>query len=440
MERYREESQNTEKQGWQSRFFTIWTGQQLSLIGSMLAGFALVWWLTAKTGSATVLTTASLVQILPGVVLGPLVGPLIDRWNRRRVMLVADTVVALFSAWLAYLFWADALQIWQVYVIMAVRAVGGTFHWPAMSASTSLLVPEKHLARVAGINQTMQGILSIVSPPLGALLVSILPLHAVMAIDVGTAACAIVPLLFVHIPQPKRRDEGQNGGLIPTFWGDLREGFSFIWRWSGLRSLLVMATVINFVFNPAGSLIPLAVTEHFHGGANELGWIESSWGIGIVLGGLLLGVWGGFKRRIVTSLVGLVGMGIGCLLFGVAPANALWLALGGMAFAGFMNPLANGPINAIFQSVIPPEMQGRAFTLIGSACSAMSPLGMLIAGPVADALGVQSWFIICGLSCAAMGVYGFANPVVMGIEANHRQPEMDLQGAPASAAVETSAD
>jgi len=439
MEQRREVPQNTGER-WQARFFTIWTGQQLSLIGSMLAGFALVWWLTAKTGSATVLTTASLVQILPGVLLGPLVGPLIDRWNRRRVMLVADTVVALFSAWLAYLFWVDALQLWQVYVIMAVRAIGGTFHWPAMSASTSLLVPEKHLARVAGINQTMQGILSIVSPPLGALLVSVLPLHGVMAIDVGTAACAILPLLFVHIPQPKRRDEGQSGGLVPTFWSDLREGFSFIWNWSGLRSLLIMATIINFVFNPAGSLIPLAVTEHFHGGASELGWTESCWGIGIVLGGLLLGVWGGFKRRIVTSMVGLVGMGIGCLLFGVAPANAFWLALGGMALAGFMSPLANGPISAIFQSVIPPEMQGRAFTLIGSACSAMSPLGMLIAGPVADTLGVQSWFIICAVTCAALGVYGFTNPVVMEIENNHRQPETDLQGVPASAPVGPSAD
>ena len=111
-----------------------------------------------------------------------------------------------------------------------------------------------------------------------------------------------------------------------------------------------------------------------------------------------------------------------------------------MAFAGFMNPLTNGPINAIFQSVIPPEMQGRAFTLIGSACSAMSPLGMLIAGPVADALGVQSWFIICALTCAALGVYGFTNPVVMEIESNHRQPEADLQGVPASAAAGTSAD
>ena len=439
MEQHRETPQSTGER-WQARFFTIWTGQQLSLIGSMLAGFALVWWLTEKTGSATVLTTASLVQILPSVVLGPLVGPLIDRWNRRKVMLVADIAIALFSAWLAYLFWADALQIWQVYVIMAVRAIGGTFHWPAMSASTSLLVPEKHLARVAGINQTMRGIMSIISPPLGALLISVLPLHGVMAIDVGTAVCAILPLLFVHIPQPKRRDEGQNGGIAPTFWSDLREGLSFIWRWPGLRSLLVMAAVINFVFNPAGSLLPLAVTEHFGGGANELGWIESFWGIGIVLGGLLLGVWGGFKRRIVTSMVGLVGMGVGCLVFGVAPANAFGMALGGIAFIGFMNPLTNGPINAIFQSVIPPDMQGRAFTLIGSACSAMSPIGMIIAGPIADAFGVQSWFIICGLSCAAMGVYAFANPVVMGIEDNHRQTEADLQGVPATAAAGNSAD
>jgi DHA3 family macrolide efflux protein-like MFS transporter len=416
---------------WKVPFFTIWTGQQLSLIGSMLAGFALVWWLTKRTGSATVLATASLVQMLPGIVLGPFAGALVDRWNRRKVMIVADTVIALFSAWLAYLFWTDALQIWHVYVIMAVRSVGGTFHWPAMSASTSLMVPKDQLSRVAGINQTVHGILQIVSPPLGALLVSLMPLHSIMAIDVVSAAFAIVPLFFVHIPQPERREAPVETAseAKPSLWNDIREGFQYVWSWPGLRSILIMATVLNFLLNPASSLIPLLITKHFGGEAAQLGWINSTWGVGVVIGGLLLSIWGGFKRRIVTSMLGLTGLGLGALLIGVAPASAFWLAVAGMFVLGFTNPLANGPINAIFQSVIAPDMQGRAFTLIGSACAAMSPIGMAIAGPVADALGVQAWFLVGGVACVLMSAYAFTNPTVMNIENNHKQPE--AKGAPA---------
>ncbi len=413
---------------WQPAFFTIWTGQQLSLIGSMLSGFALVWWLTQLTGSATVLATASLVQTLPRVLLGPFAGALVDRWNRRKVMLVADSTIALASALLGYLFWRDAMQIWHVYAVMAIGAVGGTFHWPAMSASTSLMVPKEQLSRVAGLNQAMQGALSIISPPLGALLVTILPLHGVMAVDVTTAAFAIVPLFFVPIPEPMRRTV--EGASRPTLWADMREGFEYIWSWAGLRRVMLIAVVLNFLLTPASSLLPLLVTQHFARGAPGLALAESLWGSGVVLGGLLLGVWGGFKRRILTSMLGLVGMGAGALLLGVAPAGAFWVGLSGMALLGLMNPIANGPISAIFQSVIEPDMQGRAFTMIGTACSAMAPVGIAIAGPVADRVGIQSWFVVSGVACVLMATYGLFSPVLMGIEENHRAG----QKAPASSA------
>jgi len=411
---------------WQPAFFTIWTGQQLSLIGSMLSGFALVWWLTQLTGSATVLATASLVQTLPRVLLGPFAGALVDRWNRRKVMLVADSAIALASALLGYLFWRDAMQIWHVYAVMAIGAVGGTFHWPAMSASTSLMVPKEQLSRVAGLNQAMQGALSIISPPLGALLVTMLPLHGVMAVDVTTAAFAIVPLFFVPIPEPMRRTV--EGASRPTLWADMREGFEYIWSWAGLRRVMLIAVVLNFLLTPASSLLPLLVTQHFARGAPGLALAESLWGSGVVLGGLLLGVWGGFKRRILTSMLGLVGMGAGALLLGVAPAGAFWVGLSGMALLGLMNPIANGPIHAIFQSVIEPDMQGRAFTMIGTACSAMAPVGIAIAGPFADTLGIQSWFVVGGVACVLMATYGLFSPVLMRIEENYQA----RQEAPAS--------
>jgi DHA3 family macrolide efflux protein-like MFS transporter len=436
-------AQNEQKPRWALPFFTLWTGQALSLVGSQAAGFALVWWLTQRTGSGVILATSTAVTLLPQVLLGPFIGALVDRWDRRRIMLVADGVIALLSAWLAYLFWADALQIWHVYVIGFVRALGGTFHHPAMQASTSLMVPDEQLPRVAGMNQTLHGIMHIVTPPLGAFLMSILPLHWIMGIDVITAAFAIAPLFFVHIPQPRRRQERTEAQAGPSsLWQDVREGLLYIGHWPGMLLLLSMATLLNFLIWPAMSLLPLLVSKHFGGEALQLGWINSAWGIGLIVGGLTLSAWGGFRKRIVTSMSGALGMGLGFTLVGLAPATAFWLAVGAMFLAGMMNAITNGPIFALLQSIIPPDMQGRVFMIVGSLSGLASPLGLAVAGPVADWLGSGAWFIVGGVATMLMGVVSFALPVIMTIE-EQRQAAAPLgetaapAPAPASSGAET---
>jgi DHA3 family macrolide efflux protein-like MFS transporter len=406
---------------WQIPFFTIWTGQALSLIGSKVAQFALVWWLTQLTGSATVLATATMATMIPQIVLGPIAGAYVDRWNRRVIMILADGFIALASLWLAYLFWSGAMQVWHVYAIMLVRALGDIFHWPAMEASTSLMVPEKHLSRVAGLNHTLQGGLNIVGPPLGAMLLAVLPLHGIMLTDVGTATLAILPLFFVHIPQPQRSSTGprDSQGTKPSIWSDVREGLRYVWEWPGVLAVMGMAMILNFVLTPVGSLVPLLVTQHFNGQALQLGWLESGWGIGVLLGGLLLSVWGGFRRRIYTSLVGLVLTGMGFAAMGLAPTTAFWLAVGGFFVTGLANPLVNGPMSAVLQATVAPEMQGRVFTVLGSLTNAITPLSLAVAGPVVDVVGIRSWYIVGGVLCTAMGVGAFFVPVVVNLEQNH---------------------
>jgi DHA3 family macrolide efflux protein-like MFS transporter len=401
---------------WQRPFFLIWGGQAFSLLGSSLVQFALVWWLTQQTGSATVLATATLVAVLPGILIGPFAGALVDRWSRRWVMVVADAVIALTTAWAVTLAWNGALQPWHVYVIMFVRATGGAFHWPAMQASTSLMVPGQHLARVAGMNQTLYGVMNIMAPPLGALLLSLLALPAVLLIDIGTALLAILPLLFIAVPQPPARPavDGPDGAAArPSVLADLRAGLRYVWAWPGLLLLMLMATVINFVITPAFSLMPLLVVDHFQGGPWHLGGLESAFGVGVVLGGLLLSAWGGFKRRMYTSLLGLVGLGLGVMLIGLTPVTMFGLALGAMFLAGFTQPMVNGPIMAIMQAKVDADMQGRVFTLLHAAASAMTPLSLAVAGPVADAVGVNPWYVAGGLGCILMaGVGLFLRPVL----------------------------
>ncbi len=400
---------------WAKPFFTIWSGQLVSLIGSGLVQFALVWWMTQTTHSAVVLTTATLVALLPEVILGPFSGALVDRFNRKHVMIIADGAIALATLLLAVLFWGGWVQLWHVYGLLFLRSLGGTFHWPAMQASTSLMVPEKHLSRIAGINQAIRGAINIFVPPAAALLMTVLPIFSFLFIDIGSAALAIFLLTLVAIPQPDKARSAESIS-ISTVWTDVREGFLYVYRWKGVFMIITMAAVINFLFAPGMTLMPLLVTDHFQGGALQLSYLEAVSGIGVIIGGLLLGVWGGFRSRVVTSLTGLIFMGVGVAIVGIAPASAFWVALLGMGFMGLMNPITNGPLQAILQARVAPEMQGRVFMLVGSVCAAMMPLSMLVAGPVSNWLGIQAWYLASGAGCAIMGLLAFTSKDVMRLE------------------------
>lgn len=393
-------------------FWVLWGGQAVSLLGSQVVQFALVWWLTQQTGSATVLALATLVGMLPQIVLGPLVGVLVDRWNRRVIMLVADTATAAATLLLIFLFGTGLVQIWHIYLIMFVRSLGGTFHFNAMASSTSLMVPKDHLARIQGFNQMLNGGMNIAAAPLGAFLLGVLPMHGVLLLDIVTALFALVPLFFVPVPQPTKKVVTDAAAPASSFGRELREGLAYVWHWPALMVLMAMAMTINFLLTPTSSFTPLLVTEHFQGTAWHLGGLESVWGVGVILGGLALGVWGGFRSKIYTSLTALFFIGFGIALLGLIPATLFPLALLAMFVMGAAIPMANGPLFAIFQSQVEPEMQGRVFSLTGSLSSAMSPLGLLIAGPVADALGIRFWYVLGGLITILMGVTGFMIPML----------------------------
>lgn len=417
------------KLSWKKDFFTVWSGQALSILGSQLVQFALIWFLTVKTGSATVLATASLAGMLPGVVLGPFVGTLVDRWNRRKTMIVADSIVAAASIVLAVLFMLGVAENWHIFLVMFIRSLAGCFHSNAMSASTSLMVPNQHLTRIQGVNQMLNGGLNIVSAPLGALLLGAIPVEGILAIDVVTAATAVLPLFFIQIPQPERTHPSLTEmETKATIWQDFNAGIRYMIGWPGLLIASLGTVVINFTIIPAFSLLPLMVKNFFGGSAIQLGYVESAMGIGTIVGGALLGVWGGFPRKIVTAMVGLMGMGIGTLLLALAPSFSLVLAICGAFVVGLMSPITMGPFFAIIQSSVEPEMQARIFSLLGSIGGGMAPIGLMVAGPVADQAGIQTWFFLGGGLCVVMAVAAFFVPVIMNIE-NGRGSQAPVRSA-----------
>jgi DHA3 family macrolide efflux protein-like MFS transporter len=398
---------------WKARFFTIWGGQALSILGSQLVQFALIWHLTIKTGSATVLATASLVGMLPNVILGPFIGTLVDRWNRRWIMLLTDSLVALATIALAVLFALDIVEIWQIFSVIFIRSLAGAFHANAMNASTSLMVPIEHLTRIQGFNQMLNGGLNVISAPLGALLLGLLSMQGILSIDVITALFAILPLVFIHVPQPERNAANAEK---TTVWTDFKAGLRYMISWPGLMIIGLMTVVINFTIIPAFSLLPLMIKDYFGGSAIHLSWVESAMGAGMIVGGVLLGLWGGFSRKILTSMVGLMGMGAGTLILALAPSSAISLAVGGALLVGLMTPITMGPFFAVIQSNVEPDMQARVFSLLSSVGTGFTPLGLVIAGPFADRVGIQAWFLLGGILCILMAVTGLFIPAVMNME------------------------
>lgn len=416
---------------WPRPFFTLWGSQALAMLSCEVLQFALIWWLTAAFNSATVVGMATMAALLPRALLGPFMGALVDRWSRRAVLLASHGVIILSLLCLGYLFWAGTPPLAVVYLIILVRACGKSFQMPAMLASTALMVPNRHLARIAGLNQMLQGLVLVVSPALGAVLVSALTLPAIVAIDIAGALLAVAVLAVVALPNPPRG--GPLSGLR-ALWDDVRAGVRYVWDWSGAPEMLGISTAMNFLSAPAFMLTSILVIRRFGGAEREFGLIGAAVGLGMIGGGMALSVWGGFRRPMQTSLVGILGMGGAILTAGLAPASAFWLAVGSMAVGGFMMPVCMAPIQALVQKSVTPTMQGRVLSLFDSISTAIAPVSVALAGPVFDSLGPQVWYVGAGVLALLIGVRGFATSRVLNLGMPASSAADSAPPRPASAA------
>jgi len=395
------------------KFFVLWSSQAASLFGSAVVQFALAWYLARETGSAMVLSTALIVAIVPQIVLGPFVGPLIDRWSRKRIMIFADLFIALLTAVLVILFYTGNIQIWHIYVIMAGRSIGDTFQNPALGASIPMIVPEKHLVRANGFFQMLQSAIRIVAPIAGAFLIETLDMQWVLSVDIITAVIAVSCLLPLVIPQPPRTTLT----VKPNYFGEMKQGFSYIWSRPGLAMLIGMVALLIFFAVPASTLFPIMVMNHLEGNVIMLGWIGTAMGIGGIVGGLLMGVWGGFKKRIHTAILGFAVMIPFSIVIGFTSVDIFYYTtVPAMIFMGIGNAFVNAPMTAIMNKVVAKDIQGRVFALYGSIVTLMMPLGLVIAGPVADAFDIRSLYFIASAGWFIILLLALMNKPLMNIE------------------------
>lgn len=399
---------------WKLRFWSIFVGQALSLIGSALTQFVLIWWITDTTGSVAALATAGLVALLPQALLGPIGGAFADRYSRRLLMIGADVISALCMAVLILLFLTEQVALWHVYTMMFIRSAMQAFQAPAAGASVAMLVPASFLPRAAGLNQTLYGIMAIAAAPLGALAIAFMPMGFALGIDVFTALLGVVPLLLFRIPQPLRAAPHSNG-----LWGEFWQSVELVWNSPALLRLYALLAASVVIIMPTFTLVPLLVKSHFGGGAADVALVEAVGGVGMVAGGLIVTAVG--PKRLVTWI--LLGFAISCLtlgLFAAVPGNMFWAAAVFWGLSGLTFILGNAPFTTLVQTTVPNEMQGRVLALLGTIMAMAAPIGLVLVTPLGEWLGIRWLFVAMGVAGAIVSFAGFLSPVLMRLDAEQK--------------------
>jgi MFS family permease len=381
-------------------FSGVWFGQVVSLLGSGLTSFALGVWIYQTTGNVTDYALIALFTVVPTLLLSLVSGALVDRWNYRAVMLVSDSASALTTLCIAGLFFAGRLELWQIYLAVAVNACFAAFQQPAYAAFISQLVPPEQLGRAAGMVQMGLAASDLLPPLLAGVLIVRIGLAGVILIDFSTFLFAAAILVLARLPAQAGSDQNSReiNWNVTGLLKETRSGWNYVAARPGLLGLLVYFMIANFASGLINSLlVPMLLTITIPA---VLGVIVSIAGGGMLMGSLVMSAWGGPKRRVWGVLNFEFIKGLGIILIGLRPET--WLIALGAAIAHFSIPIAAGSNQALWQVRVPQEMQGRVFAIRQIVARSMMPLAFLLAGPLADHVfeplmrSPQGWFAVVG--------------------------------------------
>ncbi len=433
-------------------FIPIWLGQLFSTIGTSMAGFALSVWIYQQTDSPLAFAMGLLCETLPGIVLAPLAGIYVDRWDRRKVMLFADLGAALGTLVLAGLFAAGRLEVWHIYLFNAFTASLNTFQQPAYQAAITMLVAPSDYGRANGMVQIGEALGMIIAPALGGTLLLTLQISGVLLLDVITASLAIGMLLVMQIPNPVRSTE--NSETSGSMWAELTFGWRYILARPGLTGLMTIFAMVNLFLGFFSSLfLPLLLNLTT---ADIAGIVGSIGGIGMLIGSLVMSVWGGPKRRVQGLLGSLLILGFG---YALAGGSSSLILLGIVMFIMcFVTPIANSSSQAIWQQKVAPDIQGRVFTTRRMISTMIMPLSYLFAGSLAEQAeplmmpggalagsvglilgtgpgrGIGLIFVLMGLCCMLVTAVGYLNPRIRRVE--DELPDAQVTAAPEEPSLE----
>lgn len=380
-------------ENWKTKFVLLSVGQAVSMLTSSILQISIVWYLTQQTGSAAVVTTSTLSGYLPRAVLGMFTGVFIDRFDRKKILILSDLSIALAALALAAVALWTQIPIWLIFFMLCIRSVGAAFHTPSFNAVVPTMVPRDQLARCAGITQSFESVSLILSPALAAVLFTVWDLSAIIFLDVIGAAVAILIVFFLPIPH----SEGGTDTPPLHIWQDMKEGVEVLRSEKGLMSIMIISTLYAFIYFPIGSLYPLITMTYFGGSVADSSMVEIVFSGGTLLGALLLGFLGEKvpKVRAIATSIGIYG--VGAMLCGLLPPQGLRLFVVLSGIMGLTIPFYYGLRTAIFQSRVPDRYLGRVLSLSYSVTLLAAPLGLIMGGTVSELAGVNHCFFICGI-------------------------------------------
>lgn len=385
---------------WKKQFGVIFGSQAFTVIGASIVQFALPWWITLHTGSAIMLSLAFIAGFLPSMILGPIAGVWVDRINRRTVLILADVVLALSSVALGAVFILNETPpLWFIFSMLMLRGLANTFHRPAMLAAVPQLVPEDMLTKAGGWSQTIQAAASMVGPVVGAAMIDALPIAWIMLVDIISGLLAIVCLLLIKLPDVVAQTQEKVRVLA-----DMKIGFAALRENKPLFALFPVLILMVLITMPLWSFFPLLVRVHFAGTAWHNSASEVLFSVGMIASSVLLGVWGGMKRKFLMISLAFGMMGIAVMTSGLLPMSLFWVFLICCFVMGGAGSFIQIPIMAHAQGTLAQENMGKVLALFGTAQSWVVPIGMLIGGPITEAIGVAAYFAVAGIALTLVGV------------------------------------
>ncbi|HGF7974276.1 MULTISPECIES: MFS transporter [Enterococcus] len=393
---------------WRKNINLFLTGQFLSGITSMIVQYAIIWYLTKETGSATILSFATLLGMIPMVLLSPFAGPLVDRWDKKRLLILTDIIVALFAMVLVVVGTiSDTFPLWLVFVSLFICAIAQTFQMPTIQSILPTMVPEEELTRINGQLGMVQSANFIIAPAIGAFLFTVIPINWLILLDVLGAVFGVGLLVFVTIP--KVISQGETIHLLT----DTKFGVKKLYENKGLWHIMLNGAVFTLLFMPAASLYPLMTMGYFGQNVGQAGLVEVVYSVGMLAGGAVIGFFGKWKDRMKPIFMAyvVVGTTIGAsgLLPGTTQGFFYFLLLN--AGAGFATPYFNTLLMAIIQQSYEPNVLGRVLGVFNSLMTLPGPIGLIFAGPLTDKIGVEKMFLIAGIGTLLCGIVLFLTPV-----------------------------
>lgn len=396
------------KKSWEKNIILFLLSQTISLFGSSLVQYAIIWHITLETQSGLMMTVSIICGFLPVFFISPFAGVWADRYNRKTLIVLSDSLIAVSTLVLAILFYLGYDALWMLFVASSIRAFGSSVQTPAIGAFIPQLVPEEKLTKINAANGSIQAMVTLVSPMLSGALLTLTNIEVIFLIDVVTAIVAISILLtFLHVPPHAKALEKQT----TSYFNDMQEGIIYIKSHDFLKSFFLFMAIFYILISPAAFLTPLQVIRNFGDDVWRLTAIEVTFSIGMMLGGIGMASWGGFKNKIHTMTLSVITMGCCSFALGVIPN--FWIYIFLMCLFGIVMPIFNTPAMVLLQEKVAGDFLGRVFSVLGMISSIMMPFGMLVFGPMADHIKIEWLLIGTGILMVTMSFFFAGNQTLI---------------------------